>query len=408
MTAYSAFGVKHTEISKANDSKEYASPQRLAAGAAFPGVHGAVAGRKGRKLRAAGNELGGGLVGGVASGLVTNGGPGLLAGAAAGTARAHKQGHYKPDRGSQRTGPIFGGVTKSAASDAGKTLVHVGRAAPRGGKAGYRVTSEEVLGRMSGSRRGEFTRGLRGGTKGTFVRGVIGHQQPRMRQNARAGYRAAANNQRKMSTNPGAFRAGERVGAGAGSTAAAAVNHPKTTVYGGMATVGGGAVANDVRRARKQNTVAKASRTRELGGVLVAAGAAAGAATEGKRRYANRHGAQVSAMQRHITHPYKSGYAENAAINRHRAERLQAKADATGNEGKKARLNDRANRFRWSSGNLANAAREGGVASATAGSNRGNNTYRRDRHYDAPAGTIRVAKADSSAFGVDHPGAGLD
>lgn len=83
-----------------------ASQGRLAAGWAAPGLHGAVAGKKGRKLRAAGNEIGGTVLGsaagGLAAGVLTRGkgaafgsAAGSGVGAVAGTARAQKQGHFK-------------------------------------------------------------------------------------------------------------------------------------------------------------------------------------------------------------------------------------------------------------------------------------------------------------------------
>ena len=92
----SAFGVAHDSLGKRNTNKDSASYERLATGALLPGYHGAFAGRKGRKLRAAGHEV----VGGVAGSIIP--GPGTLAGAAVGTNMAHKKGYYKPDHGTQR------------------------------------------------------------------------------------------------------------------------------------------------------------------------------------------------------------------------------------------------------------------------------------------------------------------
>lgn len=77
---------------------------RQAAGGLLPGAHGLAAGKKGRKLRAAGNEVGGVSVGTVAGSVVNGAARGRLlyaipAGAAAGgvmgTRRAHRMGHYK-------------------------------------------------------------------------------------------------------------------------------------------------------------------------------------------------------------------------------------------------------------------------------------------------------------------------
>ena len=110
---YSAFGVQDDRISKADDEpRPKASAGRIATGALVPSWHGAIAGRKGHKLRAIGNEFGGGLLGGAAGrgagalataatrgkvkGLRIGGGvTGSLAGGATGTVRAQKKGHLK-------------------------------------------------------------------------------------------------------------------------------------------------------------------------------------------------------------------------------------------------------------------------------------------------------------------------
>jgi hypothetical protein len=86
--------------------QEKATGGRLAAGYLAPGIHGAIAGKKGSKLRAAGNELGGTVLGSTAGGLaagVLTRGKGAAAGSAigsgvgavAGTARAQRKGHFK-------------------------------------------------------------------------------------------------------------------------------------------------------------------------------------------------------------------------------------------------------------------------------------------------------------------------
>jgi hypothetical protein len=59
-----AFGVERGEISKA---EKKATGGRRLTGIMFPGMHGAVAGKKGKKLKAAGNELGGYAAGTAAS-----------------------------------------------------------------------------------------------------------------------------------------------------------------------------------------------------------------------------------------------------------------------------------------------------------------------------------------------------
>lgn len=90
--------------------EDKASLGRQAAGAYFAGAHGAVAGKKGKKLRAAGNELGGAFGGGIGGGLaataLTRGkspaasqlgtAAGSWAGGMAGVRSAHNKGYYKP------------------------------------------------------------------------------------------------------------------------------------------------------------------------------------------------------------------------------------------------------------------------------------------------------------------------
>lgn len=92
-----AFGVEKREGSGGRD----------VAAAAFPGWHGAIAGKKGRKLRSFGNEVAGTALGGAAGGIVggalTGGratgvgiGVGSMAGSVAGSRRNQKRGHLKP------------------------------------------------------------------------------------------------------------------------------------------------------------------------------------------------------------------------------------------------------------------------------------------------------------------------
>jgi len=93
----SAFGVDHGEFSKGyykdmRDEK-HATHGRLAAGALLPGYHGAVAGKRGKKLRAAGSEVGGAFLGSAVPG------PGTVVGGAVGTQYAAKHGYYKPQKG---------------------------------------------------------------------------------------------------------------------------------------------------------------------------------------------------------------------------------------------------------------------------------------------------------------------
>lgn len=74
-----------------DDKPGKVSGGRLATGGLFPGYHGAIAGKKGHKLKAVGHEVLGGMAGGVVAGP-----PGTVAGAAIGTKMAHDKGYYKP------------------------------------------------------------------------------------------------------------------------------------------------------------------------------------------------------------------------------------------------------------------------------------------------------------------------
>lgn len=104
----SFWGVDHGgEVSKAAPAapaqpKQKTPTGRLITGGLFPGIHGAVAGKPGNKLRAAGNEYGGALLGGVAGAALTKGraaGVGQVAGGMLGTDRAQKKGYFKPYNG---------------------------------------------------------------------------------------------------------------------------------------------------------------------------------------------------------------------------------------------------------------------------------------------------------------------
>jgi len=111
----SAFGVDHGGISKA-ERKSSGNPSvaRMAAGGLFSPYHAAVAGRKGKKLRAVGNQAGGAALGtlpgaalmgvgaatrkpGMAMGGQLLGGAGGIAGGVAGTRRANRKGYFKPE-----------------------------------------------------------------------------------------------------------------------------------------------------------------------------------------------------------------------------------------------------------------------------------------------------------------------
>lgn len=110
----SPFGIEHADINKADKKQPKASAGRLATAAAFSPIHGLVAGKKGRKLRAGGNELAGGFIGSApgqimtrssnpkvkaAGSLVTTAGG--IGGTIAGAQRAQRMGHFK----TQKTAP---------------------------------------------------------------------------------------------------------------------------------------------------------------------------------------------------------------------------------------------------------------------------------------------------------------
>lgn len=110
-----AFGVERGEVSKKKEQK--ASDGRLLLGTVAPGWHGAIAGKKGRKIRAVANEAGGSFLGagvggsaGAALGAATRKPGAAIAGytlgshaggytgAFMGTKRAQRMGHFKPER----------------------------------------------------------------------------------------------------------------------------------------------------------------------------------------------------------------------------------------------------------------------------------------------------------------------
>ena len=102
-------------VSKAEEKQPKASQGRMAAGMVFPGAHGAIAGKKGRKLRAAASEyvpavaLGApGMAGsmmaaragkpGLAAAAQAAGYAGNYLGAGLGVRHAQARGHYKPEK----------------------------------------------------------------------------------------------------------------------------------------------------------------------------------------------------------------------------------------------------------------------------------------------------------------------
>lgn len=108
--AISAFGVDDSRLlSKADRDKRQYSAGRTAAAATFGGYHGAVAGRKGKKVRATANEAVGSLLGtygGGAAGMLlarknplagamVGAGVGGAGGAVAGLRRNQRKGYLK-------------------------------------------------------------------------------------------------------------------------------------------------------------------------------------------------------------------------------------------------------------------------------------------------------------------------
>jgi hypothetical protein len=105
-------------------TRDKASAGRLATGGLFPGFHGLVAGKQGpgdHKIKAAGYELGGAVLGGA---LVP--GVGTIPGGVVGTHLAHNAGHYKRQKvGKAVAGRITGmsGLKRRVLTQKGK-LVH--------------------------------------------------------------------------------------------------------------------------------------------------------------------------------------------------------------------------------------------------------------------------------------------
>jgi len=97
----SAFGVEHGDFAKAYtdpDTGKKASVGRRVTAGVFPAIHPLVAGKKGKKLRAFGNEAGSGIAGGFVGSAI--GGPvvGLAAQGAAtqlGVNRNQRKGYLK-------------------------------------------------------------------------------------------------------------------------------------------------------------------------------------------------------------------------------------------------------------------------------------------------------------------------
>jgi len=98
------------ELSKKKDHKSKGNPStgRAVTSALFPGIHGAVAGRKGHKVDAAGNELVGSIAGGTVGQMAAipfgpaamgvGGVAGNITGNTLGTRRANRMGYYKAQK----------------------------------------------------------------------------------------------------------------------------------------------------------------------------------------------------------------------------------------------------------------------------------------------------------------------
>jgi len=106
----SAFGVEHSDsISKKEEKK--ASTGRQFTTWLAPGIHGGVAGKKGRKLRAAGTEIGatgvgmvGGSIAGALPGILTHNPKAATLGSSVGANVGYAGGAYGATNHNQRKG----------------------------------------------------------------------------------------------------------------------------------------------------------------------------------------------------------------------------------------------------------------------------------------------------------------
>ena len=160
------------EVAKADEPK--ASTGRLVAGTVAPGWHGLVAGTKGHKARAWGNEVGGGYAGGLpgyltaAAGAVAAakgkralgtklmiggyaaGAGGAYTGTNLGTRRAQRMGHYKDQPLVKKSLADMGDVAKGLPS---ALRPRVGGALARGARQSPGVEARvqaNILGRVAG------------------------------------------------------------------------------------------------------------------------------------------------------------------------------------------------------------------------------------------------------------------
>jgi hypothetical protein len=123
---------------KAQKKQPQASTGRMVTGTLFPGIHGAIAGKKGSKLKAATSEYAPAAAGSISGNLATRGrNPGLAAGlsfggAAAGTTYAQQKGYYKREPASKAyndnsTGNRLIGAGAATAATTGAAGMHITR-----------------------------------------------------------------------------------------------------------------------------------------------------------------------------------------------------------------------------------------------------------------------------------------
>jgi len=268
----------------------------------------------------------------------------------------------------------------------------IGEGARDAGKAGRRARNIRTPGP---TRRAEFDRGFRGGARGGKLIAEAGVFNGRRGvRGARRLYRQQLNNAAAGAGHRRSFTAGARTGRAAGAAAA----HPVETVYGLGAAGLAGAIANDIRRERRNRVRKGAAHEAALvAGSVGATAGIVGGINEAIRRHYNRKGANVSVKQQYL-HPYRTQYQQSAAVARHRAGKLSARAAQTTDPKKAARLKQRANRDNWSSQSNNEAAKKGGIASYAV--NPDLRRYDKTRTYTAPK---TIGKSDrTSAFGIEH------
>lgn len=370
----SAFGVDMGEVSKKNTNKDYASAGRHATAIAFPGAHGLVAGKKGKKLKAAGHEVAGAVVGGsVAPGV------GGMYGTAVGTNRAHRKGYYKPDEGDQRT------------------KVHAGREAER------KAAAKKKAAKKSRVQKSYESVGAFGVDMGTVSK--ADQKQPSTGRVVTTallpGYHGAVAGKKGRKLGAVGSEVGHAMAGGlAGSTLAAVATRGKSlnaarigNVAGGYAGAARAAHTNQAKGRYKPEPVGKSLKTgAAIAGIGAAAAGAQAGINEGVRRHYNKKGANVSVKDQYL-HPYKSQHAQSAAVFQTRAAKNQAKADA-GN----ARKGVVANRQRGMSSNYAEAAKVGAIKARSTGTLI---IGRKKLDAQRNSGPSRIQVGKSSSFGVD-------